>query len=64
MQQVMDIDHVLTVVIAGLMLIGFVMPNFAALFMRYETRWRWAFAVAVPFVVAAVLLETSLAFAR
>lgn len=41
----MDVDHVLTVTIAWLMLIGAVMPNLAALFMRYDTRRRWLLAV-------------------
>lgn len=55
----MGIDHVLTVLTAGLMLIGFLMPSAAAYFIRYETRRLWLFAVIAPFFAVAFLLGVS-----
>lgn len=60
----MDVDHVLTVTIAWLMLSGAVMPNLAALFMRYDTRRRWLLAIVAPFIVAAGLFVSSVEFFR
>ena len=55
----MDLDHVLTISIAAFLIVGFVLPNVAALLMRYETRRHWMLAVLAPFVTAGILFGIS-----